>query len=136
MDTWSKIETIEKMQNYIEKHILEPISLHMLAKEAGYSPWYTARIFKELTGKAPFLYIRLLRLNMAAEKLRDDNIKVNHAAFDFVFDSYEGFTRAFSKQFGITPKQYSKTKPEIKFFIPEEIRVYYLEIKKEWIIYG
>ncbi len=35
MDTWSKIETIEKMQNYIEKHILEPISLHMLAKEAG-----------------------------------------------------------------------------------------------------
>lgn len=130
MDTWSKIKIVEKMQNYIEKHISEPISLHMLANEAGYSPWYAARIFKELTGKAPFEYIRLLRLNMAAEKLRDNNIKVIDAAFDFVFDSHEGFTRAFSKQFGITPKQYSKTKPEIRFFIPEKIRGYYLRIQK------
>ncbi len=130
MDIWNKIKTVEKMQNYIEKHISEPISLHMLAREAGYSPWYAARIFKELTGKAPFEYIRLLRLTMAAEKLRDENIKVIDAALDFVFDSHEGFTRAFSKQFGITPKQYAKIKPEIKLFIPERIREYYLRRQK------
>ncbi len=26
-------------------------------------PWYAARIFKEVTGKAPFEYIRVLRLS-------------------------------------------------------------------------
>lgn len=130
MDMWNKIKTVEKMQDYIELHIAEPISLHMLANEAGYSPWYAARIFKEFTGKAPFEYIRLIRLTKAAEKLRDQNTKIIDVAFDFVFDSHEGFTRAFSKEFGITPKQYCKTKPEIKLFIPEKIRGYYLKMQK------
>lgn len=95
MDTWNKIKMVEKMQNYIEKHISEPISLHMLVNEAGYSPWYAARIFKELTGKAPFEYIRFLRLTMAAQKLRDDNIKVIDAALDFVLILMKGSPEPF-----------------------------------------
>lgn len=130
MDNWNKIKTVGKMQEFIEKHISEQISLHMLANEAGYSPWYTARIFKEITGKAPFEYIRLMRLTKAAERLRDENMRVIDVAFDFVFDSHEGFTRAFSREFGITPKKYCKTKPEIKLFIPEKIHGYYLRIQR------
>jgi AraC-like DNA-binding protein len=51
------------MQDCIERHLTEPITLHMLANAAGYSPWHSARLFKELTGKAPFDYIRALRLS-------------------------------------------------------------------------
>lgn len=90
----------------------------MLANEAGYSPWHTARIFKELTGNAPFEYIRKLRLSRAAMKLRDMDVKIVDVAFDFLFDSHEGFTRAFSKQFGMTPKHFCKNKPELKLFLP------------------
>ena len=111
MEYQEKIEAVERMQNFIEAHITEPITLHMLADAAGYSPWHSARIFKALTGKAPFEYIRALRLSRAAVKLRDEGAKIVDVAFDFVFGSHEGFTRAFSKEFGMTPQKTSARIP-------------------------
>jgi AraC family transcriptional regulator len=118
------------MQDFIESHMTEPVTLHMLAQAAGYSPWHAARIFKELTGKTPFDYIRELRLTRAAGKLRDEDVKVVDVAFDFVFESHEGFTRAFSKHFGISPRRFSKEKPPVKLFMPESMRDYYLSLQR------
>ncbi len=118
------------MQDFIEQHITEPITLHMLAQAAGYSPWHAARIFKELTGKNPFDYIRELRLSRAAEKLQDEDVKIVDVAFDFVFESHEGFTRAFSKYFGINPRRFIKEKPHVKLFMPESMRDYYLSLQR------
>ncbi len=118
------------MQDYIQQHITEPITLYMLAQAAGYSPWYSVRIFKELTGKTPFEYIRALRLSRAAVKLRDENTRIIDVALDFVFDSHEGFTRAFSKQFGISPSNYGRNKQPLKLFMPISIREYYLMLQK------
>jgi len=130
MESWDNINAVQRMQSYIEAHLTEPITLYMLANAAGYSPWHAARMFKALTGKSPFEYIRALRLSRAAARLRDEEVRVVDVAFDFVFDSHEGFTRAFSKQFGITPQIYNKKKPSIKLFIPNDIREYYLALQK------
>lgn len=130
MESWEKINAVQQMQDYIESHINDFISLRMLADVANYSPWHAARVFKELIGKTPFEYIRELRLSRAAIKLRDTDRKVIDVALDFVFDSHEGFTRAFSKQFGLTPKEYSKRTPPIKLFMPNRIRDYYLTLQK------
>lgn len=130
MVSWDNIDAVQRMQDYIEKHITEIISLRDLADEAGYSPWYSSRIFRELTGKAPFDYIRALRLSQAAIKLRDSDTRIIDVAFDFVFDSHEGFTRAFSKQFGLTPRDYCKRTPPLKLFMPNRIRNYYLTLQK------
>ncbi len=130
MESWEKVKAVQRMQVYIEEHLTESITLNMLAKAAGYSPWYADRIFKELTEKTPFDYIRALRLSRAAVKLRDGNIRVIDVALDFVFDSHEGFTRAFSKQFGVTPKYYSKNGPLLKLFMPDSVRDYYLKLQK------
>jgi len=113
------------MQEYIETHIKEKITLHDLARAAGYSPWHSARIFKDHTGKTPFVYIRELRLTKAALILRDEKVKVLDVALDFVFDTHEGFTRAFSKEFGISPKRYAKRTPPVKLFMPYSVRDYY-----------
>lgn len=126
MERWEKIDAVQRMQDFIEGHIAEPITLYMLANAARYSPWHSVRIFKEFTGKTPFEYIRALRLSRAAVKLRDESVKIIDVAFDFVFDSHEGFTRAFSKQFGMTPQHYCKNTPALKLFMPGRIRDYYL----------
>jgi AraC family transcriptional regulator len=118
------------MQDYIDQHITEPITLYNLAQAGGYSPWHSVRIFKELTGRTPFEYIRALRLSRAAVKLRNDNTRIIDVALDFVFDSHEGFTRAFSRQFGISPKNYSRNKQPLKLFMPLSIREYYLMLQK------
>ncbi len=130
MERWEKVKAVQRMQEFILAHLAEPITLHRLAQAAGYSPWHSARLFKELTGKAPFEYIRLLRLSRAALRLRDGDDRVIDVALDFVFDSHEGFTRAFSKQFGLSPKAYQSHTPPLRLFMPYAVRDYYLILQK------
>ncbi len=126
MENRENVEAVNKIQYYIDTHLNEPISLYQLAKTAGYSPYHTTRVFKELTGKPPFEYIRQLRLSKAALLLRDEKVKVIDVALDFVFDSHEGFTRAFSREFGVTPKAYSQKPKPIQLFMPYSVKEYYL----------
>lgn len=120
------------MQDFIEQNINQMITLNMLAKVGGYSPWHTTRVFKELTGKTPFEYIRILRLSQAAMKLQSKKERIIDVALDFVFDTHEGFTRAFSKEFGLSPKAYIKKEnpSAIKLFMPSSARDYYLRLQK------
>lgn len=124
------VAAVDRMQKYIDAHMYEKITLKQLSEAAGYSPWYSTRIFKELIGKAPFDYIRSLRLSKAALALRDQEHKIIDVALDYVFDSHEGFTRAFTKEFGLSPKRYSKETPSIKLFLPASIKSYYRFLNK------
>ncbi len=129
MERWEKVRAVERIQQYIDNHLKERITLLQLAKVAGYSPWHTTRVFKDLVGKTPFEYIRMLRLTKAAHTLKHSQEKIIDVAFDYVFDSHEGFTRAFAKQFGVSPSHYSKNKPPLKLFMPPRIHDYYLRLQ-------
>ncbi len=98
---------VKMMQAYISSHLQASITARDVAKAAGYSQYHAARLFKEETGLSPFEYIRRQRLIQSAHALRSGNTKVLDIALDFVFDSHEGFTRAFTNAFGITPKRYA-----------------------------
>jgi AraC family transcriptional regulator len=130
MENLDTVNAVERMQSYIDAHLHEPITLHMLAGVAGYSPWHAARVFKELTGKPPFEYIRLMRLSRAALRLRDGEERIIDVAFDFVFGSHEGFTRAFSREFGVTPQQFSQAWHPVRYFYPESVLKKYLAAQK------
>jgi AraC-like DNA-binding protein len=122
---WDKIKAAERMQAYIESHLGDKITMGSLARAACYSRWHAARLFKEVTGKTPFEYIRLRRLSSAAEKLQATPRKVIDVALDFVFDSHEGFTRAFARQFGMPPARFRKTGATIELFLPPQLRDWY-----------
>ena len=55
---WDKIKAAERMQEHIESHLGDKITMASLARAAHYSQWHAARLFKEVTGKTPFEYIR------------------------------------------------------------------------------
>ena len=112
---------VNDIQHYIREHLKDPITLANLAKHVHYSPCYTAKLFKEATGKTIFEYLRALRLSAAAKALWDEDKKVVDVALDFTFDSHEGFTRAFAKQFDITPKAYQKRPIPLPFFTPFDV---------------
>jgi AraC family transcriptional regulator len=109
---------VERMRAYIAAHLQEAITASDVAKAAGYSQYHAARIFKEETGLSPFEYIRKERLTASAHALRSGNPKVLDVALDFVFASHEGFTRAFSNGFGISPKRYAVCPPPEGWLIP------------------
>ncbi len=116
------IEAVRRMQRYIDRQLHQPITLRQLAAAAGYSPYHAARMFKRLTGVAPFEYIRLRRLTQSALRLRDGGeTKVLDVALDFLFDSHEGFTRAFTKAFGVAPRAYAHNPSPIRLFLPYEV---------------
>ena len=115
------------MQTDIEAHIKEEISLAQLAAAAHFSPWSSARIFKELTGLSPGDYIRRLKLSKSALRLRDEDAKIIDVAFDMGFASVDGYQRAFRKEFLCNPKEYSKNPVPLQLFIP-----YGVKFRKMW----
>lgn len=121
---------VERMQNYIADNLESEITLAALAREGGYSQFHASRIFKELTGKPPFEYIRAMRLTGAARKLRDGSERIIDVAFDFVFDSHEGFTRSFTKEFGLSPVTYRKHPVPLQYFVPYGVLGRYLYKKR------
>ena len=104
---------VERMKKFISENLHQPITASDVAKAAGYSQYHAARVFRAETGVSPFEYIRRQRLTKSARTLRLGKHKVLDVALDFVFDTHEGFTRAFTNGFGISPKKYaSRPTPE------------------------
>ncbi|MGN1134589.1 MAG: helix-turn-helix domain-containing protein, partial [Oscillospiraceae bacterium] len=116
----------EQIKTYIGEHLNEPVTLNDIAKAVGYSKFHTSRIFKEETGLSLFEYIRRERLTASAFALRSGSEKVFDVALDFMFDSHEGFTRAFANGFGITPKKFASYPAPDGWLIP----YYYLNRQK------
>lgn len=116
MDTQRHV--IATLQRYIENHIQEPITLLDLARVGHYSPWYIDKLFKKHLNKSPMQYISERRMTLGALKLRDEPVRIIDVALEFLFDSHEGFTRAFTKQFGISPYKYKMDTPAIQLFLP------------------
>jgi AraC-type DNA-binding domain-containing proteins len=120
-----KITAVDRMQKYIKAHLDEDISLDALASAAGYSKYHAARVFKELIGKTPFETIRAMRLTKAARNLQKSDEKITEVALDSGFDSHDGFTRAFARQFDITPQKYKRENPAVRWFVSYPIKDYY-----------
>jgi AraC-like DNA-binding protein len=116
-----KVRIVKEIQKFIKANIKNQITLSDISKHVNYSLWYSARIFKEVVGMSVFTYIRRMRLTHAAKVLRDTNSRVIDVAFDFVFDSHEGFTRAFAKEFSVNPKEYQKSPIPLQYFTPFEV---------------
>ena len=112
------LAAVTRIKSYVALHLQDNITASDLAKVAGYSQYHMTRIFKEETGLSPFEYVRRERLTSAAHALREGKHKVVDIALDFVFDSHEGFTRAFGKRFGISPKKYANYPPSEGWLIP------------------
>jgi len=126
MELSDEIRAVSRMQHYIISHLDENITLDAIANAAGYSKYHAMRIFKELTGRTIFETIRALRLTKAAQTLQSSDEKVVDVAISNGFDSHDGFTRAFSRQFGITPQKYHTETPAISWFVHYPIEAYYI----------
>lgn len=124
MENMDKVSAVSRMQKYIVTN-LDDFSLDGMSAAAGYSKFHAVRMFKEVTGSAPFEYVRSLRLTRAAEKLRDSGGKIVDAALESGFDSHDGFTRAFERRFSITPRRYSRETPPIRYFVHYPVESYY-----------
>ena len=113
-----QIEAVQRMQDYIESHWQESITLADLSKASHFSPWYSARLFRKLTGLSPADYIRRYKLSRSALRLRDEDCKVIDVAFDLGFGSVDGYQRAFLREFGCNPRAFMRCQRIIGLYFP------------------
>lgn len=117
-----RVNAVQKMQDYIGAHLRETITPAALSRACGYSPWHATRLFTELLGMTPADYIRRLRLSRSALCLRDEKARVTDVAFDAGFESVDGYTRAFCREFGCTPGDYARRPVPLWLFYPYDIK--------------
>ena len=123
------IEAVQRMQDYIQKNLDGNITMADLARAAMYSPWYSYRLFIQLLNMTPSVYIRRLRLSKSALRLRDENIRIVDIAYDAGFESVDGYQRAFYREFGCNPYEYSMCPTPIYLFTPYGVK--YAKVRKD-----
>jgi AraC-like DNA-binding protein len=126
MEQWEKIEAVQKMQDYIKAHVTdENMNFDEMYSAASYSRRHADRIFKDLLGLTPLEYIRNIRISESSMKLLHNNETILDIALDSNFKSHEGYTRAFTEHFGISPNNYRKEQMPIPLFVQYPVRSYY-----------
>lgn len=101
------MERIQQMIDWIEANLTMDFSLEALAKEMNYSPYYCSFIFHQTVGISIRRYILLRRLGQSTSNLKNGE-RILDIALIYRYSSQEGYSRAFKKLFGITPKSYQK----------------------------
>jgi len=91
---------------HIQTHLESDLNLDMLAERVGFSAYHYHRIFREIIGEPVKEYIRRLRIERAAYRLKVSEETILHIALDAGFKTHESFTRAFTRQFLITPNEF------------------------------
>ena len=124
-----QILAVQRMQDYIETHLMQEITLGDLAGISMFSPWYSYRLFRQYTGLTPADYIRKLKLSKSAQQLKADGCKVIDIAYQMGFCSVDGYQRAFYREFGCNPGTYAIHQVPIRLFIPYGVK--FKELRKE-----
>lgn len=104
------IQRINKVVAYINNHLDETLDLKTLANEAALSDFHFHRIFKALKGEAIGGYITRLRLEATARLLRYTALTIEEIAFNIGYETPASLSKAFKKQYGISPTEYRTNK--------------------------
>lgn len=105
------VSVISEVVEYIESCIGESLQLSELSSRAGISDFHFNRMFKTVTGVTLKQYILGRKLTNAIEQLKSTNKSVIDIAMDLGFQYPEVFSRAFKKQFGVSPVSFREMQP-------------------------
>ena len=99
-------ECIEEVLRYIREHIHEPLDRETLADVAGFSVPHFHRVFTAQVGESAISYVRRIRLERAARKLRMGAVDITQVALAAGYDSHAAFSKAFKQQYGLSPSEF------------------------------
>lgn len=91
---------------FLHEHIGDAISINELARIAGMSKAVFHRRFKVMTKLSPLQFIKAIRLNNAAALIAG-GMNIAEAADQVGYGSPSQFSREFSRQFGMPPRQWA-----------------------------
>lgn len=105
----SKNTLVSQIQEYLQLHFREGLSLTILADIFNITPSYLSTIFHKEIGEPYSKYLLRMRMETAKALLSNPNSKVQDVAIDVGFSSSKHFGTVFKSYFGMSPGEYKNT---------------------------
>ncbi len=97
---------LQRITDFIHSHLDQGLSLEMLARHIGFSPYHFARLFRQTTGESPHQFVLRQRLMVAQRLLTETDLPLVDVALRVGIPNQSHFTQAFKRRLGITPHVY------------------------------
>ena len=131
-------ETVNKAIDYILNHIWENICIEDVADFCNLSKFYFAHLFKSETGESVYSFIKRVKMEQSALKLKVESQKnITDIALDYGYSS-SNYSSAFSKHHKTSPVEFrrqqkiaeknslnilGKTEDEVFFAINKKVKI-------------
>ena len=97
---------VRDVLRFLDAQLRSEVDLAEIARIAGYSLSQFYKVFTQVTGQRPAEYIRKRRLALACWDVALSEQRLIDIALNSGFSSQEAFTRAFRREFHITPGRF------------------------------
>jgi AraC family transcriptional regulator len=103
------IRRIHKVQDYIEHHLGQSMSIEELSNAAGFSKYHFSRIFQGMVHEPLAHYVNRIRMESALFLLAHRTDKnMTDIAYELGYTDSAVFSRAFKNYYGTSPREYRK----------------------------
>jgi AraC-like DNA-binding protein len=97
---------VSAVLEYVRGHLSEPLTVADMADLVSLSPSAFAHLFRDVTGRSPYQFLKEMRLDRARELLVDGNFTVARISKEVGYASVSHFISEFRGRFGVTPRTY------------------------------
>lgn len=105
----SYVEQINRVQDYIESHLDERITIKQLSEIVNFSEFHFQRIFSIVTKESLYSFVKRIRLEKAKYLLLADKKKpIIDIALSVGFSSHSSFSKAFKQKYGINASRFRR----------------------------
>ena len=94
------------MTEYLDEHLDEDISHEVIAAKYRLHPGYLSRLFKQEMGETLSEYLLRIKIEKAAQLLKEDQYKIGEIAGLVGYSTSSYFSVMFKKYTGCTPREY------------------------------
>ena len=101
-------ERLNDVLLHIQENLDAPLTVEALAAVAGFSPFHFHRIFAAYLRETTSDHVRRIRLEWAARRLILSSEPVTQIALAAGYETPAAFSRAFKKQFQVSPRAFRK----------------------------
>lgn len=99
----------KQVQDYIDRHYSEPLTLQQIGQALHVSPYYLAHVFKESSGYSPRQYLLRRRIGEAQNLLISTDLPISRIAEMVGYDTQNYFDQQFSKHTGMPPRKFRQS---------------------------
>ena len=103
-----KEEICYQIMGYINSHIYSIVSLQEIADELRYDYTYLSKLFAKTTQQTISDYYHFQRLETACRLIRENKLNLTQIADKLNYSSIYSFSKAFKKQYSVSPMTYKK----------------------------